>query len=244
MERVTVPSEVAESASVTLGARRPEPSGSGRRGRGQLARLARILPIAPAVILMLVFLVGPIVWSLYGSFTNASLSGQHAVNSDWIGFDNYAKLLGDPDFPLAVWLTVVFTIGSAVIAQNLLGLGLALVMTRASRALVTVVGTIVVAAWILPEIVAAFVCYAYFSEDGTLNQILGTLGMAGPNWLYSYPMFAVILANTWRGTAFSMLVYRAALDDVPPEITEAAVIDGAGERAGCSTSRFRSSGVP
>ena len=48
------------------------------------------------------------------------------------------------------------------------------------------------------------------------------------NWLYSYPMVAIILANIWRGTAFSMMIYQAALNDVPPEITEASMIDGAG----------------
>jgi multiple sugar transport system permease protein len=45
--------------------------------------------------------------------------------------------------------------------------------------------------------------------------------------LYAFPMFAVIMANVWRGTAFSMLIYSAALQDVPPEITEAAEVDGA-----------------
>jgi multiple sugar transport system permease protein len=76
--------------------------------------------------------------------------------------------------------------------------------------------------------VAAFAAYAYFSRDGTLNQLLGGLGMARPDWLYSWPMAAVVLANVWRGTAFSMLVYRAALNDVPTEVAEAAQMDGAG----------------
>jgi len=89
------------------------------------------------------------------------------------------------------------------------------------------VGTAVVAAWVLPEIVAAFAAYAYFSKDGTLNQLLGSLGLGRPEWLYAFPMVAVMLANTWRGTAFSMLVYRAALNDVPVEISEAAQMDGA-----------------
>ena len=52
-------------------------------------------------------------------------------------------------------------------------------------------------------------------------------GLPGPTWLFAFPMLSVILANVWRGTAFSMLVYTAALTEVPPEITEAAEIDGA-----------------
>lgn len=178
--------------------------------------------------LLAIFLVGPVVWSFYGSFTNAALTGPNAKDPSWVGIGNYAKLFQDPLFPLSLWLTVVFVLCSAVIGQNLLGLGIALLMNKANRFVSSVVGTIVVAAWVLPEIVAAFVAYAYFSDDGTLNQVLAAMGMAGPNWLYSFPMLAVVLANTWRGTAFSMMVYRAALNDVPPEITEAAMIDGAG----------------
>jgi ABC-type sugar transport systems, permease components len=168
------------------------------------------------------------VWSFYGSLTNSSLTGPAALNPRFIGFDNYARLFADPLFPLSLVLTLVFVVASAVVGQNLLGLAIALLMQRASRGVNAVVGTLVVAAWVLPEIVAAFICYAYFSKDGTLNQILAALGLSGPNWLYSLPMLAIILANVWRGTAFSMMVYQAALNDVPPEITEAAKIDGAG----------------
>jgi multiple sugar transport system permease protein len=187
-----------------------------------------MVPLAPAIAIMAIFLVGPIIWSFYGSFTNAALTGPHANKADLIGFANYTKLFSDPVFPLSVWLTLLFVLGSAVVSQTILALGLALVMTRANRVLSAVVGTIVVSAWVLPEIVAAFVSYAYFSKDGTLNQLLGWIGTPAVNWLYTYPMVAIILANLWRGTAFSMMIYQAALNDVPPEITEASMIDGAG----------------
>jgi multiple sugar transport system permease protein len=204
-----------------------EPKGF-RPLRNRAFRALRMIPLAPAIVLMAIFLVGPIVWSFYGSFTNAALTGPHANQADFIGFANYTKLFSDPTFPLSVVLTVVFVLGSAVVSQTILGLGLALLMQKATHVVSSIVGTIVVSAWVLPEIVAAFVCYAYFSKDGTLNQVLSTIGIPGVNWLYSYPMVAVILANLWRGTAFSMMIYRAALNDVPPEITEAAAIDGAG----------------
>ena len=222
----------AHVISATKGAnnrRRSEPQRSGRRpALKKVALVVRMIPLVPAIIIMVVFLAGPIVWSFYGSLTNAALTGPNAAHSSFIGLDNYIKLLNDPVFPMSLWLTVVFTLASAVISQNVLGLGIALVVTKANRRLGTLVSSFVVAAWILPEIVAAFVCYAYFSKDGTLNQILAAFGMTGPNWLYSFPMLAVILANLWRGTAFSLLVYQAALNDVPPEISEAAMIDGAG----------------
>ncbi|MDI3195095.1 sugar ABC transporter permease [Pseudarthrobacter sp. AL07] len=187
-----------------------------------------MLPVLPAVLLLLVFLAGPVLWAFHASFTNAALTGRNARNPGWIGFDNYARLLSDPMLPLSLGLTVLFVGGSAILGQNLLGLTLAVLMRRARRTVAAVVGTAVVAAWVLPEIVAAFAAYAYFSRDGTLNQLLGGLGLGQTDWLYSFPMVAILLANIWRGTAFSMLVYRAALNDIPGEVTEAALMDGAG----------------
>lgn len=187
----------------------------------------RLLPVLPAVLLLLLFLLAPVAWSFYASFTDVALSGKAAKEPSWLGLENYARMFSEPGFPLALWLTVVFVGASAILGQNLLGLLLALLMNRGSRAMSRAVGTAVVTAWVLPEIVAAFAAYAYFTRDGTLNQLLGLGGVQGADWLYSYPMAAVVLANIWRGTAFSMLVYRAALAEVPVDVMEAALMDGA-----------------
>ncbi|CAL4859156.1 Lactose transport system permease protein LacF [Microbacterium sp. MM2322] len=182
----------------------------------------------PAVGLLVVFLAGPIAWAVAGSLTDRGLTGVSAAKPEFIGFDNFTRLFDDPVLPLSILLTVVFVVGSAIIGQNILGLLLAVLFRAGSRAVAGTVGVIVVIAWVLPEIVAAFVSYAFFSADGTLNGALSLFGVQGPNWLYALPLLAIVLANTWRGTAFSMMIYRAALDDVPPEVTESAMIDGAG----------------
>lgn len=195
---------------------------------GRLRRKARLLPVLPAILLLLVFLAGPVLWAFHASFTNAALTGRNARSPGWVGLDNYQRLVTDPVLPLSLGLTVLFVGGSAILGQNLLGLTIAVLMKQARKPIAAVVGTAVVAAWVLPEIVAAFAAYAYFSRDGTLNQLLGWLGLGQPDWLYSFPMVAIMLANVWRGTAFSMLVYRAALDDIPADVTEAALMDGAG----------------
>lgn len=181
----------------------------------------------PSILLLALFMVGPVAWSFYASFTNAALSGKAALSPQWVGLDNYTRMLTDSVFPLSAWLTVVFVAVSAILGQNALGLVIALLMTKSGGATASLVGTAVVASWVLPEIVAAFAAYAYFSRDGTLNELLGLLGVQGANWLYAFPMAAIILANVWRGTAFSMLVYRAALSQVPRDISEAALMDGA-----------------
>ena len=187
----------------------------------------RSIPLLPAIVLLAIFLLGPVISSFYGSLTDASLSGSSAQSSSFVGFDNYIELFADPDFPKSVVLTLVFLVASAIIGQNVLGLGLAILMRSSNRLVRGLVGTFVVTAWVLPEIVASFAAYAFFNDTGTLNSLLSLVGVDGPNWLYTFPMISVILANIWRGTAFSMLVYSAALQDVPGEITESAEVDGA-----------------
>jgi multiple sugar transport system permease protein len=197
------------------------------RKRRPLRNVGRAVPLLPAVVLLVIFLLGPVISSFYGSFTNSALTGAGAANQQFIGFKNYVDLFQDKDFPKSVVLTLVFLIASAVVGQNVVGLGLALLMRNANRVIRGLVGTFVVAAWVLPEIVAAFAAYAFFNDKGTMNSFLSLLGITGPNWLYALPMFSIILANIWRGTAFSMLVYSAAVQEVPEEITESAEVDGA-----------------
>lgn len=214
------------SPTVTTGVRAPGSTPPRRRRAGRA--LVRSLPLVPSMVLLAIFLLGPVIASFYGSFTNSALTGSAAQGATFIGFENYLELFKNPDFLRSIWLTVVFLIGSAIIGQNVLGLGLAMLMQSANPLIRGTVGTLVVTAWIMPEIVAAFALYAFFHDGGTLNAILGIVGIHGPNWLYSLPMIAVILANVWRGSAFSMLVYTAALGDVPVDVRESAEIDGAG----------------
>lgn len=197
-----------------------------RLGRPRAARW--LFPMAPALVLLGLFVAGPILWSCYVSFTNAALTGAAATSPEFVGLENFRRLFSDPDTWRSAWLTVVFTVGSAVLGQNVVGLLIAVLTRHRNRLLRNTVGMAVVAAWVLPELVAAFALYAFLNPAGTLNGMLGALGLAGPNWLYSVPMLAVVLGNIWRGTAFSMLVYQAALSEVPTELAEAAEVDGAG----------------
>lgn len=203
----------------------PRPRGRGGR-RNTLRAVSQSTPLIPALILLTVFLVGPMVFALWGSLTNSALTGYRAARPQFIGLDNYVALFSDADFWNSVLLTVVFVLFSAIIGQNVLGLALAVLLRASSKIVSSIVSTLVVVAWVLPEIVAAFALYAFFSSDGTLNSALNAMGLGSISWLIDYPMLSVILANIWRGTAFSMLVYNAALGEVPPEVDEAAQLDG------------------
>jgi multiple sugar transport system permease protein len=170
------------------------------------------------------FFVGPMIWCVYTAFTDTQLTGSGTVH--FTGLANFTRLVHDPSFWHSILLTLLFVIGSAVIGQNTLGLLIALLMRGRNRVTKLIVNGLVLAAWAVPEVVAAFCWYAFLYRTGTLNNLLHHIGLS-QDWLYTTPMLAVILANVWRGTAFSMLVYDAALSDVPPELLEAAAIDGA-----------------
>jgi multiple sugar transport system permease protein len=187
--------------------------------------LARALPVTPAVVLLLLFLAGPIAYCAYIAFTDLQLTGQ--AHSSFVGFDNFRAAFKDDAFLNAAWLTLVFTLLSSLVGQNTLGLALASLMQRASKPVRTLVGGIVITAWVLPEVVAGFLLYAFFRREGTLNAILDWLHLPSQNWMFTLPILAVSFANVWRGTAFSMLIYSAALAEIPQDITEAAEVDGA-----------------
>lgn len=194
------------------------------RGPARRGVLRWLLPLGPALVILALFLAGPILWSVYIAFTNETLTGSASVNSRFVGLANFIKLFGDPTFLNSFFLTFVFVIGSAVIGQNTLGLIIALLQRGRGQVTRSVVNGVVIAAWVVPEVVAAACWFSFLAEEGTLNTVLGI----EQEWLYTAPMLAVILANIWRGTAFSMLVYSAALSEVPADLVEAAAVDGAG----------------
>lgn len=216
------------ATEVATGPRDPHPGpqpAPARRRKDAARRYGRWLPVAPGTVLLLLFLVGPIGYCFYLAFTDMQLTGQ--ASTSFVGFDNFTRAFGDEDFINAVVLTLVFTLLSSIIGQNTLGLALAALMQRAGKTVRTVTGAVVICAWVVPEIVAGFLLYTFFHRQGTLNEVLDFLHLPSQNWLFTLPILAVSFANIWRGTAFSMLVYSAALSEIPDEVTESAQIDGA-----------------
>ncbi|CAM3681125.1 sugar ABC transporter permease [Cohnella lubricantis] len=183
--------------------------------------------LLPSIAIMLVFFIYPILLTFFYSFTNLALTGEAARELKFVGFDNYTRMFEDSTVTVSIWNTLVFLIGSAVIGQQVLGFLIALLMKHKRRFFRRVIGTVVLAGWVTPEIVCALCLYSFFSDSGTLNSIIGAFGISPIAWLFTVPMLTIILANIWHGTAFSMLVFQAALDDVPSDIEEAAVVDGA-----------------
>ncbi|MFJ9405725.1 carbohydrate ABC transporter permease [Streptomyces sp. NPDC101393] len=196
------------------------------RPRNGLQHLLRWSPLAPATVILLLFLAGPIGYCVYIAFTDTQLTGQESAS--FVGLANFRHAFADDRFRNAVVLTLVFTVLSSILGQNTLGLALAGLMQRASRPVRALTGAVVITAWVIPEIVAGFLLYTFFERRGTLNALLEWLHLPTQNWLFTLPILAVSFANVWRGTAFSMLIYSAALAEIPQEVTESAQMDGAG----------------
>jgi multiple sugar transport system permease protein len=182
----------------------------------------------PAFAVLALFMLGPSIYAVYTSFTNMALTGVGAQSPNWIGTQNFKQIFADPNFYNALHVSLTYLIGSALIGQCLLGLLLAMLLQHRLPLFRGIVGSIIIAAWVIPDVVAGFLWSAFLHQDGLLNSMTALFGVPAHPWLYSYPMASIIVANVWRGTAFSMLLFSAALAGIPNELFEAAAIDGAG----------------
>ena len=182
--------------------------------------------LIPALVLLLAFFIIPIVLTVYYSFTNMALTGAAAQNFQFIGLENYKRILSDPNTLVSIRNTFIFLIGSLV-GQSVLGFLIAYFMKAKAKAFRSVVGPCILAGWVMPEIVVSLCCLAFFDVSGTFNKIIGTLHIPGVDFIYGHPMMTIIIANVWHGTAFSMLNFQSALDNVSGDIEEAARVDGA-----------------
>lgn len=193
-----------------------------------------LLFLVPALVFVTIFLIFPFIWIILVSFTNETLTGAGALNPQNVGWDNYTSLFNFETWMLrgqfgnSLLVTLQFVFGSALIGQVGLGLSLAIAFYRKKGFIREFVNTLVILAWIIPDVVVAFSWIAFLDRDfGTLNSILSALGLGRPDWQLEFSLLAIIIFNTWRGTAFSMLLFSSALETIPPSYLETAEVVGA-----------------
>jgi multiple sugar transport system permease protein len=190
------------------------------------AFFSKTVYLIPAVLLMLLFFVWPIILTVFYSFTNLALTGSAAANLKFVGIENYRRMMTDSAVKTSFVTTLIFLVGS-VVGQTILGFLIAFLMKGKNTIFRRVVGAVILAGWVMPEMVAAVCAYTFFTDKGSLNLIITALGGKMISWLFTYPLQSVVIANIWHGTAFSMMVYQAALDNVSGDVEESAEIDGA-----------------
>jgi multiple sugar transport system permease protein len=180
--------------------------------------------LAPALILLGIFLIGPIAYLIYLSFTTGSftITGVH-----WVGFRNYLRLILNPDFWQVLGNTLYFT-AATIIPSLIIPLGLAIFLNQ-SIALQGLLRT----AYFIPSItslVAVGLGFRWlFQTQGPVNALLNVLGFESIPWLGSptWAMPVLILFSSWKQLGFNLVVFLAGLQAIPPNRYEAAELDGA-----------------
>jgi multiple sugar transport system permease protein len=185
--------------------------------------------LGPGAVLILLFIVAPAIYGMYLSFTNTQLTGFAARDPKFVGIDNYVYLLTRPDFLASLGHTGEFVLYSAIIGQTVLGMVAAVLLSRPWVRGKGAFGAAILMPMVVPEVVASLTWASVLSNssNGTLNQLTGLFGADPTDWLQVVPMASIILINIWRGIAFAMIMFQAALEEVPVELIEAARIDGA-----------------
>jgi len=206
----------------------------GQRGWSQRAVVALFL--APSLVPLLLFTVGPMVASVGLSTVRWNLLKPPV----FVGLDNYDKLLGDTGFRDAVLHTIQYVAGYLPIVL-IGGLLIALALNQRLRGLAlfrTAYFLPVVTSWV---VVALMWRWLLDPGTGIVNYALGLVGINGPGW-YTDPdwaMASVIIASAWKDLGFVMVILLAGLQSIPEEYYEAASVDGAGR-----WSRFRNITIP
>jgi multiple sugar transport system permease protein len=227
---VPITDSMALEPGSRTGSATPHPiGGQNKAGRARRRRqlIAGLVMLAPFAVLFGALLGWPIVWTFLLSLTNEQLTGPTALHHQYIGLANFHTLLADPTFLSSLLHSLEYLVGSAYIGQVVLGFALAFLLRSCSRRVQAIVGAIVIMSWIVPEVIAAFMWFALLGQGGVLQEVLHAVGINYSTILVSHPVLSLNLANSWRGVAFSMMMFTAALAAVPKEIDEAAMIDGA-----------------
>lgn len=183
--------------------------------------------VAPYVIFLLAVFAYPLGFAIYMSFYDYFFAAPGAVvERPFVGLDNYTSVLGDPVFRTAVW-----NIAKFMIINVPLTVVMSLVLASALNAKLPF-RTFFRAAYYVPYVTASVAIVGIwlflFNENGLVNAVLGDLAPE-PSWLVneSWAMPLIALLVTWKGMGFYVLLYLAALQNVPDEFHEAAAIDGA-----------------
>lgn len=190
-------------------------------------KIAPYLFLAPWLIGFVVITLGPMLASLYLSFTDYSM----LADPEWVGVDNYVKLFtNDPKYLDSVRVTLVYVFVSVPL-QLAFALVVALVLNRGLRAL-----PIYRSVYYLPSLIGASVAIAVlwrqmFGRNGLINQALEVIGIDGQSWIGNpdTALGTLIILNVWTFGS-PMVIFLAALRQVPEYLYEAAAVDGVTRR--------------
>ena len=193
--------------------------------REQMNHVYGWLLLTPAAILLIAFTHYPTVATLIESFFS---KGNPVRPSRFIGFDNYRSMAEDPIFWKVLGNNMWFAVGT-IPTSIALAIAMALLVNRAlpGRSFVRMA---YFTPTVLPMIAVANIWLFFYTPDiGLIDRVLGVFGFSGHNWLGDpgTVLPAIIIMTVWKEAGFFMIFYLAALQNIPPELNEAAKLEGA-----------------
>ena len=190
----------------------------------------------PALIIVLMFILMPLVRSVQTSFYNWN---GYSQTRKFIGWDNYLNLFKDKKFRLSFLNSILYGFGSTFL-QNVWGLSLALFLNMKFTGH-KVVRTVVYLPVMISGLIMGYIMYFVVQNQGALNEILGWIGIRGMDWMGDglVAKIFIVLINSWQFCGICMVIYMAGLQNIPAQYYEAAAIDGAN-----ALQRFRNVTIP
>jgi multiple sugar transport system permease protein len=187
-----------------------------------------LLFLVPALLMITVFTLAPALWAVYVSFTDLALAGPKALDFNLIGLRNYVKLFSDRNFQNSLILSLQYTFFTNL-GQFIIGLTAALILNQRRLAGQNLLLAAIVLPMVIPGITQALIWSSMLGagEFGTLNRLLGYVGIEPVLWTRSAPMLSIVLINFWNNSGFAMILFLAGLESIPKEVIESATIDGA-----------------
>lgn len=186
--------------------------------------------VLPALLFMSLFIVYPLIYNFVLSFQKVDVMTLMAPQKEWIGFQNYANVMNGTYLWGSMKNTFVFTIG-CIAFQFSIGFLLAVLYTQKCKALKPISGLLLIS-YIIPGTVCSILFkFMFATNGGIVNELFIQLGLITQpiEWLTrpDMAMWSVIIANTWTGIPFNMILLVSGLVNIPLEVYESATIDGA-----------------
>jgi len=181
--------------------------------------------LIPALVILGTFVIYPIV---SGGFLSLTSWNGFGTAQQFVGLDNYARILADDEFWNSLLVTVVYAVGVGVLSVAS-GLAIALLLDAPLRGLAVYRGI-----YFLPVVtssVAAAIVWRYMLDpSGVVNRLLSGVGLPTVDWLNQRwtALAALTLLTVWKNLGFNAILYLTALQALPVSLTEAAQLDGAG----------------
>ncbi|QPC88330.1 ABC transporter permease subunit [Mesorhizobium sp. NBSH29] len=186
--------------------------------------------VAPTIFILLAINIFPLIWTIYLSFTNFRVNRPNNP-VEWVGLQNYQRILGDADVWITMQATAHFLIWT-IVCQVLIGFTLAYLINKKFRGNDLWTTIIVLPMMLSPAVVGNFWTFLYQPQIGLFNYIVGSVTGADPSSFsmigeVSLAPWAIVIVDTWMWTPFVMLICLAGLRSIPESIYEAAECDRA-----------------